>query len=801
MTLVYLAVAWIVGILLAQAVHPPWQLLPFVLFVCTIGLLLRSDDKCVRLAWLCALTAALGAGRFLLALPRFDARSLATYNDVGRVTLVGVVVGEPDERDQHTNLRVRVERLTLPDGTEQEVGGLALVQTSRYPRRGYGDRLRIVGDLELPPIFEGFSYREYLARQGVFSYTRRAQTQLVERERSGWLLAYLFGAKRRARETISRMLPEPQAALLTGILLGVDVGIPEEIMDAFAITGTAHIIAISGFNITIVAGTFAGIAGRLFHRRRALLTAMLAVAVYTVLVGASAAVVRAAAMGILYLFGRYVGRKSYAPVSLAAAAWMMTAWNPHALWDSGFLLSFAATAGLMIYTRPLEISCERAVGRFISEERARRVIRLASEALLVTLAVQITTTPILLGKFGHVSPVTLLSNALILPAQSYVMLLGGMATLLGLVVQPLGQIVAWVAWIFLTYTVEVVRLTSRLGGTSLPGSLPSWTMWGYYVVLGGITWWVRRPAEWRREMWGQIRGWLSSRLDAKLIIGFSGILLVLASVAWRSLPDGRLHVYFLDVGQGDAIFVRTPSGRQVLIDGGPRPSLLLSRLGRRMPFWDRSLDLVVLTHPDVDHVTGLVEVLERYDVDVVVFREMGCRSPICERWDQLLERGEMAVYQAEAGLDITLDHGVLLEVLYPGVDLLARDAFNDNSIVVRLSFGEASFLLTGDIGVQSEERLLAGEKSLDSTVLKVAHHGACAASTTRFLAAVRPEVAVISVGEENDFGHPCDEVLERLAAVVASSPRGSAIYRTDQHGTVHVATDGARLWVESEHGP
>ncbi len=798
MTLVYLGAAWIAGILLAQAVHPPWQLLPLLGFGSFLGMVLWRGDKRLGLVPLCVLIGVLGAARLLLAEPRFDDRSLAAYNGVGWVTLEGVVFGEPDERDRHTNLRIQAERLILSDGIARDVKGQALVQTGRYPRRSPGDRLRIAGNLESPPIFEGFSYRDYLARRGVYSYMRRPQMAVIEDDRARSPSVHLFSLKRHAQTLIAQMLPEPQAALLTGILLGVATGIPKEVMEEFAVTGTAHVIVISGFNITMVAGIFAGMAGRLFHRRWALLTAMISVAAYTVLVGASAAVVRAAVMGVLYLFGRFVGRKSYAPVSLAAAVLLMTAWNPYVLWDTGFLLSFAATAGLLCYTRPLERLFERVLSRFVPEKRTAGAVKLVSEALLVTVAAQIATMPMLVGSFGRLSPVMLLTNALILPAQTYIILIGGFATFLGLILHPLGQIAAWPTWVFLTYTLEVVRMAAALPRISLPGEVQSWMVWMYYVVLVLITWWLGRPLRRRREMWSQACSWLSVRLGTKLLLGLSGVLLVLALSAWRGMADGRLHVHFLDVGQGDAIFIRTPSGRQVLIDGGPSPSVLLSRMGRRMPFWDRSLDVVLLTHPDEDHITGLVEVLERYRVDVLVFREMGCQKPICDRWDELALNTEGMVWEAEAGLEIKLEEGVWIEVLHPGVKLLSREGHNDNSLVIRLRHGEASFLFTGDIGVESEHGLLTAGEELQSTVLKVAHHGAGDASTAAFLEAVDPEVAVISVGEDNDFGHPCQDVLERLEAVVNSVDGEVPIYRTDRHGTVHVVSDGACVWVNTE---
>jgi competence protein ComEC len=589
------------------------------------------------------------------------------------------------------------------------------------------------------------------------------------------------------------VLSEPQAGLLTGILLGVESGIPEDLMVDFSATGTTHLIAISGFNITIIGGIFAGLAQWVFDRRRAMLAAIVAVVIYTLLVGASAAVVRAALMGLLYLFGRYVGRSSYAPVSLAAAVVALTTWNPYVLWDVGFLLSFAATAGLMLYTEPLERAVGGALGRVMSAERARQMVDLVSETFLVTVAAQIATAPILTAAFGRLSLVTLLSNLLVLPIQPYLMITGGVATLLGLIRQPLGQLVGWAAWVFLTYTIEMVRWTADLPFASVPVDVDGWMVGVYYGLLGGVSWWITRSKERRLELWGQLRASLSSNLVSKTLIGGSVILLVLALFLRASLADGRLHVSFLDVGQGDAIFIQTPSGRQALIDGGPSPSVLLSHLGRRTGFWDRSLDLVMLTHPDADHITGLVSALERYRVEKVIFREMECDDAMCEEWRQLVEDGGATVYRGEAGLEIELDEGLVLEVLHPGVELVACEGFNDNSVVTRLTYGEASMLLTGDIQAKAKRRLLADQARLRSTVLKVAHHGGCDSTTAAFLEAVDPQLAVISVGAENEFGHPCDALLRRLD--------GRTVYRTDEYGTVTFTTDGKQVWVRTERMP
>jgi competence protein ComEC len=377
------------------------------------------------------------------------------------------------------------------------------------------------------------------------------------------------------------------------------------------------------------------------------------------------------------------------------------------------------------------------------------------------------------------------------------MIAGAIALLLGLAFQPLGQVVGWVAWVFLTYTIEAVRLTARVPLASVPVRMESWMVWGYYALLFGLTWWLKQARERRREIWGRVALALHTRVQTKVIVGIAATLLILAFFAWRGLPDGKLHVVFLDVGQGDAIFIQTPSGKQVLIDGGPSETQVLSQLGRRMPFWDRSINLVVLTHPESDHVTGLIAVLERYRVDMIVFREMALDSATYERWLEVIEAEGAVVYTGEVGLQLTLDQGLEMAVLHPGAEL-ADDA-NNNSVVTRLTYGHVSLLLTGDIEAEVEGRLVGArrdaplrESPLRSTVLKAAHHGSCSSTTQPFLDAVNPQVVVISVGADNRFGHPCDEVLERLGDL--------PVYRTDEQGAIEIITDGAQMWVEVQRG-
>jgi competence protein ComEC len=252
MPLIYLSIAWLTGIYLSSHLSALPAALPALLAPLPLSIAwLWRDNARLRLAALCALFLLIGALRYTLARPRFTAHSVSAYNDRGEVTLTGVVVAEPDVRDAYTNLRLRAETLALEDERPLEVEGLVLVRAPRVPEHLYGDRLRVRGMLQTPPVFETFSYRDYLARQGIHSTVGWARIATLERGQGNRLYALLLRFKQHVHAAIVDVLPEPSASLLSGILLGLEGGIPPDLMDDFHATGTSHIIAISGFNTAV----------------------------------------------------------------------------------------------------------------------------------------------------------------------------------------------------------------------------------------------------------------------------------------------------------------------------------------------------------------------------------------------------------------------------------------------------------------------------------------------------------------------------------------------------------------------
>ncbi len=281
---------------------------------------------------------------------------------------------------------------------------------------------------------------------------------------------------------------------------------------------------------------------------------------------------------------------------------------------------------------------------------------------------------------------------------------------------------------------------------------------------------------------------LARNIPLKWIILPLAVVAILVWTAALTVPCDRLHIFILDVGQGDAILIQQ-GHQQILIDGGPCARTISLRLGEKMPFWDRTIELLILTHPGADHITGLVEVLQRYRVERILTTGQSHDAAIYWEWRRLIEEKGIEYIVAQLGRQITMGPGVQLEVLHPSDTLWGCQ--NNASMVLRLTYDNFSLLLTTDIEREAEAYLLARDVKLRSTVLKVAHHGSNTSTTPEFLSEVEPMLAAISVGADNRFRHPHDEVVDRLRQAVGED----RLFLTSEKGTIAFITDGEKLWV------
>lgn len=280
--------------------------------------------------------------------------------------------------------------------------------------------------------------------------------------------------------------------------------------------------------------------------------------------------------------------------------------------------------------------------------------------------------------------------------------------------------------------------------------------------------------------------------NGKIATIIAALVLLAACGLWFWIGrdgTGLLVVTALDVGQGDAILIRTPNGNDILIDGGPSAAVL-ERLARHLPPSDRTIELVIVTHTDADHVNGLADVATHYRIGRVLDNGTSTTNPAYRRWTDILERQHTSRSIVTSGDRFEID-GVLLEVIWPDPTVdLSRSSRNDTSVVVRMVYGSTSFLFTGDISSDIESRLLLQHYIQSTNVLKVAHHGSAYSSDTAFLDAVASQYALISAGKGNSYGHPHRVVVQRLRE------RNIEVLRTDESGDIIVESDGRELTID-----
>ena len=644
---------------------------------------------------------------------------------VGPWSATVVAVGSPLDGQQRATLRL-------------EITGTPLVAASlpRYPAVEPGDRARVGGAVR-PPGDD--AYGAYLARIGMVGTLRSSTLDALEPSTDPiWLLERL---RRASGEALARTIPQPEAGLAAGILVGLRDLVDRDLAADFTTAGVSHVVAISGWNIAIVGAVVAALAGGLSRRRRSALT-LAAITAYVAFAGASSSVLRAALMAAVVLLARETGRAGRAAAVLGWAAALLLILDPRLVLDPGLQLSTLATAGLIAWSTPLTA---RLAGP--SPGRPRRWL---AESLGVSLAAQAATLPIVLATFGRLSIVAPLVNLAVVPLVAPAMAVGGLALVAGWLVMAglpdvLGVILGLPAWALLGVMVGLVRAGAALPFASVtiepPWSVVAGALCGLTILAATGTWRrfasgpgralrrLRLLAAAARRCFGRGRasrpagggsplpragagpsganrpGQASVPGRQSRLLRFAGAVLAgamlsLGVVAAR-VPDGATRVVILDVGQGDAILVEGSRGARLLVDTGPDPDRLLVALDERLPPWDHRLDAVVISHPHEDHVAGLALLLERYRVGRVLEPGMSGPGPGYAAAEKALA-GRRVPRGTLAGGDVITVDDLALRVLWPDAGSVPRQppdsgvGINNVSVVLLGEVDGGRFLLTGD---------------------------------------------------------------------------------------------------------
>lgn len=787
MPLLWISLSFLAGIVLAASVSLPawaWALIALAFFL--LFLFLRNSQPIPRYSLLVSypfipllpIFLFLGSAYYQVRQPTIDAFQIAFYNDRNYDLLVtGSLAKAPDYRDKYTNLTINVQAVDTGDG-DLPVSGRILVRVSPNEEYQYGEVIRLRGQLKTPPENEEFSYRDYLARQGIHAYMTKTEVTRLPGNDGSFMYKVIYGLKSDLVENTYKIFQDPEASLFAGILFGVDTGLPKKVQDAFKNTGTAHIIAISGFNIAIIAGLFFSFSKWVLKNERlGALLAVLFVFLYAFLVGGDPAVMRAAFMGSLSLFARQVGRRNAGVNTLAVVALILALINPLTLWDIGFQLSFFATLGLILYAQPLSnISAGFIEG--ITKQKNSAILNIINDNVILTLAAQVMTIPLMAYYFQRISLISFIANPFILPVQPAVMILGGIAVFISLISLPIGQLLAWVAWPFAGYTIRVVELFDRIpNGVIVLGDVPLWFIYMTYTSLLLLTFSWSNIQDWLKSSAASLR---AAALTIALTISF--ICMILFWSASAKSGDGRFHVTFLEAGSADAVLIQTPEGRNILINGGASASELSDELGRRLPFFTRNLDWLIIASTEEDQLAALPRIVERYEPENVLWSGNVQASFSSRLLDEYFAQNEIPVSRAEAGQRLELGDGAFIEI----------QAAGPRGSVLLIEYGSFRALLPIGVSEGTFESIEFGNTIGKVDVLLLAESGYAPSNPPDVFENLNPRLVVLSVAAGDLDGLPSQDVLDSL--------EGYSLLRTDRNGWIDISTDGVEMQISVERG-
>lgn len=800
-------------------------LLPSTLIVCGLILYRKKPDR--KLAGWVLLALLTGYG--LLAsgwteTHRPDNHILNHIQEGQSADIIGKIIETPIVFPNRVQYHLELVSVQYKDRLQPVTGIARINNFSTENPANLGDIVRLKKiRLKLPRNFKnpgGFDYRQYFRFLGIDVTGNTSKSTDIERLGSynpSKIKITLATVKHAMMQTTDNHLSLEEGALLKGVVLGETQSLPDDLQEAYKVTGLAHLLAVSGMNFTFLAAAIYLVCNRLVFvlciryfpraaksgltRKIIALLCLPPIVFYMLLVGIKISSIRAGVMVIIFLLSVLVDRENEMFNSLLISAFLILLVSPDAIINVSFQLSFAAVFFILYAALFYEIIPQDPIGLMGQENQSlKNAIKLN---LLVSVSATLGTLPILLYIFNRVSLVGVALNLVMVPLSVFLMPFGLFVLTLGLVSQDLAGWLMPICSLLLKLFIYIPKWAATIPYTSiyLPTPPRLWLVL-YYFVLIGLPWWLNK--NWK-TLFSHNADDRANPLNNKSLCAGLGIasLWVIVWLVWPRFPEPpteTLSVCVLDVGQGESIFIEFPNHKTLLIDGGGfyknAPDVGKTILA---PFlWNKGIgeiNYMVATHSDNDHISGLESLMGFFPVENYFAR----REDIL---DDRLWRLRKAALQHHTKL-IALETGKPLEIggvnlipLHPDMDYSNKHnpkgaVKNNTSLVLRLEYRTFNMLLTGDMAEQAEQHLVGNSAPLQANFLKAPHHGSKHSSTPAFINAVSPKDVIFSSGYLNPFNHPNPEVLERYKNI------GTKIHRTDRDGAICITTDGLDHRIET----
>lgn len=713
------------------------------------------------------------------------------YEDGEMLKFTAIVVGNKEEKEFKDTYKIKISS----EGKFKNSYLILNINKKEKIDLKYGDEIQIDGEFVKPSTrrnYNGFDYSSYLKSLKIHGSFKADSIKIVSKNRENEILAFANEINLKIKENISRLMPEKYSSIFIGLILGDTSNIEEDIKENFKVANISHVLAISGMHVTYIIIGIEIVLKRLIGKAKTRVITIIILILYMFITGFLPSVVRASIMGIFLLFSKLIFRKNDIWTSISLSLLILLVYNPFLITNVSLQLSYLGTIGIICFSKNVYVFLRKIKirNKKIKYKINRRLILFVDkikEILSVTLSAQIIILPIMLFNFNMLGIYFFISNILVSLIVGPVIIIGFTCTLISFLSFEMARVFAIFMEVgikFLVYIAEISHLPFSKIYIPTPRILHIIVYYIVIIIINKIyiSYSSKKPTftdirikntlALLRYKFNQSR-----KKILKIIIAFFTFFLIL------NIMHKNLKIHFVDVGQGDCTFIVTPNNKTILVDGGGSTSNEYD-VGEStlLPYiLDRGytkIDYLFISHFDQDHVGGIFTVLEELKVEQVYISKQNEDSENYQKFLKLIENKKINVRILKQEDCIKIEDNLYFDILWPSEEQIQENALNNNAMVMKLRYKEFSMLFTGDIEQVAENKMLEfyGEKILKADVLKVAHHGSKTSTTQEFFGQVNPKICLIGVGKNNMFGHPSNEVIERL--------KGRKIYRTDENGEI-----------------
>lgn len=775
MELFCITIAWIFGII--WGLYFKISIAFFVVPVIFIGILSRKKKIKKYFIWF-LISLVISNLQITLLEKSFSEK----YKNIGEnLEIVGTVISNPIDKEYKNQYTLKVEK--IDENKKYQNTNLQLNVKKEKENLSYGDKIIVKGNFEEASTARnegGFNYKQYLKTKKIYGIVTvdKKDVKVVNKNNTNIIELLANKVRNSMKGKIEQNLTDATSGLLSGMLIGDKSNLPKEIQEDFRNSSLSHILAISGMHVSyVMLGITVLISKMKFSKKISKMITIVILLFFIILTGKTASVERACFMSVYAILASLLHKRANVLASISISILIILIINPYSILDIGLQLSYGGTLGIVLIYSILK-KCKKSKKEKAKENKFQKLIQKIKEKILdiirITVSANLVIFPIILYQYNTMSFTFIISNLLISSIIGIIIILGFISVFTSYVFMPLAKIMFFLTQILLNILAQTAHLCAKIPFSKVYFPTPKiYVIIIYYLFLIYIILAKRNIIS-------------VKKISKKIFIIFIIIVIILNLIV-KVIPK-EFTISFIDVGQGDSMLISTPRGKRILVDGGGTRDSENFDVGRQtlIPYLLNKgitkLDYIVISHFDSDHATGVAQILGKIDVSSIILTRQLEENDIYRHILSIAKEKKIKLIYVKEG-DVLKIGGIKISIIHPENKLMINNPMNNNSIVCKVEYNSFSMLLTGDIEMEAEELILRKNINLKADVLKVAHHGSKTSTTGEFLKAINPKVALIGVGKNNNFGHPSNEVIQRL------KENGTRIYRTDENGEISITVN------------